>query len=136
MDHAPSRRERRLLARENIAWPVALKEIAEADWPDGLRNLKRKPIRALRSRDYLVQVYQEENGIIRLSALRTQWDVNANSWTAGIRWEDLQRLKSEAGYGDRDAVEVFPPDSDVINVANLRHLWVLPEKLAFAWRNR
>jgi hypothetical protein len=30
---------------------------------------------------------------------------------------------------------VFPPDTDVVNVANMRHLWILaPGTLAFAWR--
>ena len=31
------------------------------------------------------------------------------------------------------AVEVFPADDQVVNVANMRHLWVLPEPLPFAW---
>jgi hypothetical protein len=46
----------------------------------------------------------------------------------------LQRLKAECGYADRDAVEVYPRERDVVNVANLRHLWVMREPLAFAWR--
>ena len=47
---------------------------------------------------------------------------------------DLQRLKAECGYGGHDAVEVFPHALDVINVANMRHLWVMGEPLTFAWR--
>jgi hypothetical protein len=33
-----------------------------------------------------------------------------------------------------DAVEVYPPAGDVVNVANMRHLWVLRDRLPFAWR--
>ncbi|EOG1815585.1 hypothetical protein ACK3RA_000943 [Enterobacter hormaechei] len=46
----------------------------------------------------------------------------------------LQEIKSAVGYGDRDAVEIYPRDSDVVNVANMRHLWITPEPIAFAWR--
>lgn len=44
----------------------------------------------------------------------------------GITWDDLQWIKRAAGYGDREAVEVYPLDDDVVNVANMRHLWILP----------
>lgn len=44
----------------------------------------------------------------------------------GIPWDDLQVLKGHAGYGDREAVEIYPPDTKVVNHANMRHLWVLP----------
>jgi len=72
--------------------------------------------------------------IVRLSVLRTSLDT-AGGWQQDITWEELQRLKREAGYGDHDAVEVFPPDADVVNVANIRHLWILePGHLPFAWR--
>lgn len=45
----------------------------------------------------------------------------------GISWDDLQWIKGAAGYRDREAVEVYPRDGDVVNVANMRHLWILPE---------
>ena len=31
-------------------------------------------------------------------------------------------------------MEVYPRTADLVNVANMRHLWVLPELLPFAWR--
>lgn len=41
-------------------------------------------------------------------------------------------------YGDR--MEEVPkeqwPDSDVVNVANIRHLFVLPEKSTYNWSNK
>lgn len=33
-----------------------------------------------------------------------------------------------------DAGEVFPAESDVVNVANMRHLWLLREPPPFGWR--
>lgn len=40
----------------------------------------------------------------------------------------------DPGLADSWAVEVFPADADVVNVANMRHLWILPDAPAFAWR--
>lgn len=46
--------------------------------------------------------------------------------------------QSAAGYGDRDAVEAYPKNSDVVNVANIRHLWILPNHadLPVFWRKK
>jgi hypothetical protein len=74
------------------------------------------------------------NGAERLTICRTTVDPSAARWLEGIGWDDLQRLKRECGRGERWAVEIFPADSEVVNVANMRHLWVLPEAPSFAWR--
>ena len=44
-----------------------------------------------------------------------------------LSWEDIQEGKRDLGFGDSAAVEIYPPDSEVINDANIRHLWVLPD---------
>ena len=117
------------LHRDNKRFPKNLTVITE--WPPGVPRDSRVVV--MRSRDFLVQVFDEGNNLIRLSICQTDWDVNAGRWKDGITWDDLQRIKSEAGYGDRQAVEIFPENSNVVNVANMLHLWVLPEALPFAW---
>lgn len=94
-----------------------------------------KLIEAWRSKDYLVQCFRERSPTVlcRLSVNRIGIDDNGG-WTQDIPWEDLQRLKAEAGFADYDAVEVYPADKDVVNVANMRHLWVMFEPLDFTWR--
>ncbi len=87
-----------------------------------------------RSRAFLVQAFHEAGGIIRLSVNRTEWCERRKRWREDISWDDLQRLKAEAGYGDRWAVEVLPADGSVVDVANMRHIWLLPEAPAFAWK--
>ena len=42
-------------------------------------------------------------------------------------WATLQRLKSEVGFGDRQAVEIYPPDAECVDWRNLYHVYVLPE---------
>ena len=42
-------------------------------------------------------------------------------------WADMQRVKNELLGQERLAIEVFPPESQLIDAANCYHLWVLPE---------
>jgi len=127
-----TRAQRRKLAIENEKWPATLKEVPEEEWrrkgppPGGV-------IRVFRSRDFLVQVYSETGPVLaRLSIGRTS--LEGGRWRDGISWDELQRLKRECGFGAYHAVEVFPADCDLVNVANLRHLWVLLDAPTFAWR--
>lgn len=92
------------------------------------------PVKAWRSREFLVQEFAAlPDGVFRLSVNRTHVDPGSLRWVDGITWDDLQRLKREAGYGDREAVEIYPPDRCVVDVANIRHLWILPERMPFSW---
>ena len=42
-------------------------------------------------------------------------------------WSDMQRVKNELIGLDRVAVEIFPPQDDLVDQANMAHIWVLPE---------
>lgn len=92
------------------------------------------PERVYRNRDFLVQVYARERGAQRITICRTKLRRDGD-YEDGISWDELQEIKSKMGFGDRDAVEVYPPERDVANVANMRHLWVLDYRLDFAWRH-
>lgn len=83
------------------------------------------------SRKYLVQLFAEDGGVYRLSICRTEHD--GARWLDGITWDELQDLKRQAGFGDSVAVELYPDDNNVVNVANMRHLWLLPEAPEFMW---
>ena len=45
----------------------------------------------------------------------------------GIPWDDLQAIKNEMLGEDVMAIELYPPQSAVVDEANIRHLWVVPE---------
>lgn len=94
---------------------------------------KGAPVRAWRSREFAAFEYHEGN-YVRISVNKSEID-NTGNWKDGITWDDLQRVKSEIGYGDRLAVEIYPPDADVVNVANMRHLWLV-DWLPFGWSNQ
>ena len=123
-----NRAQRRQLARDNAKMPTALQPVPRELWPTSAI----KHLAALRSRDFLVQVFPAEApAVVRLSICRTS--LTGDRWTDGITWDELQRLKAESGYPNETAVEVFPPERDIVNVANMRHLWVLAAPLPFAW---
>lgn len=121
------------LAEQSRRYPAHLVSLPREEWPPGRYS---DLIEAWRSRDYLVQVFQEEaaNVLVRLSVNCTSLTKDGG-WQQNIPWEDMQRLKHEAGYGMFDAVEVYPCDLDVVNVANMSHLWVMREQLNFSWRS-
>lgn len=108
-------------------------------WPNNAPSAPANLKEVWRSADFLVQVYDDENvpGVQRLSICRTSVATNGH-WSDRITWDDLQRLKDECGRGDRQAVEIYPANEHVVNVANLRHLWVLPlgTSMPFAWRKK
>lgn len=85
------------------------------------------------SRDFLVQVFLEKRAI-RLSVNRTTIQSDGR-WSDRITWDELQAIKREVGYGDRFAVEIYPADRDLVNVANMRHLWILRDPLGIGWRS-
>lgn len=126
-----SRNERRALQRSNESQPRHLVQVPRSAWP---AHNQPGLVEVWRSRHYLVQVFDEADSVQRLSVCRTSH--NGDSWVDQITWDELMQCKRECGRGDRDALEVYPADRDVVNVANMRHLWLPPAPIPFAWRRQ
>ena len=124
-----SKEQRKQLERENRSYPLSLVQLPRDEW---LHLAINRMIEVWRSRHFLVQIFQECDNVIRLTVCRTAH--SGADWQAEISWDTLQRLKRECGFADEFAVEIFPAEIDLVNVANMRHLWVLPEPPPFAWR--
>lgn len=43
-----------------------------------------------------------------------------------VPWGHLQKIKNDLGYEDRDAIECFPRTGHLVDVENIRHLWIMP----------
>lgn len=87
---------------------------------------------------YQVAVYEPEHeiapglGVIHLSIKR-------RDRKPIINWNHLQRIKNEIVGPEYEAVELFPAESRLVNLANQYHLWVLSKKGArfpFGFSNR
>lgn len=129
MNRQERRATKKMMVLENKKHSDRLEMVARCEWPyeqPGMFGL-------FRSKKYLVQVFHEKSDIIRLSVCRTDIN-NQGQWLDNISWEDLQEIKNQCGFGQNEAVEIYPPEKDVVNVANMRHLWVLPASLGFSWK--
>lgn len=117
--------KRRFLRKENQRYGLALTRVPEAAWrqSSALRTSSAPVLSVWRSCRYLVTIFEEKPRIHRISICRSALD-DQGRWKDDIPWEELQRLKDEAGYSQCDAVEIYPAAADLVNVANMRHLWV------------
>ncbi|WP_234407609.1 DUF7694 domain-containing protein [Pseudomonas bohemica] len=131
MSIKPDRNQRRILAKESAKQPATLRQLPREQWPNfGAPDL----IEVWRSRGFLVQIYIEPHDFQRMSVCRALH--NGDSWVDQVTWDELMQLKRECGRGNKDALEVFPADTDIVNVANMRHLFFPPEPITFKWRAR
>jgi hypothetical protein len=140
IDMALNRQQRRALQVEQHTF------IKEQKLPNRLTllpaNEKRQgpndPVMVWQSSKYLVQIYEEYTSdypeLKRLSICRVRLG-KGGRWQDGLSWDELQTIKRDVGYGDWWACEIYPRDKDVVNVANMRHLWVMPEPLPMGWVN-
>jgi len=121
-----------ILRHESQQYPAYPVMIPRSEWPMPCRLEIDAPRQVWRSNRFLACVY-EDAGHSRISVCRTAIKVSGE-YEDAIAWEDLQRLKDQVGFSQCWAVECFPPAGDVVNVANMRHLWILPEPPEFGWR--
>lgn len=121
------------LKQQNKQWPSVLKCIPETEWPEMGLAQQKMPVEVWRSCRFLVQIYPDK-GFKRISVMRTILGPDGR-FRDGISWEELMRIKAQVGYGDQWAVEVFPPNNAVVNIQNMRHLFVLPEAPLYGWNN-
>jgi len=131
-----NRAERRRQIAEQHKYADSLPEdltLARSD-PEAIKDASgARPFAIYRSRYYLVQMFAEADpNIIRLSICRSKIGQDGR-WLDGLSWDELQSIKSAVGYGDFQAFEVYPADSKVIDVANMRHLWVMQQPIPLGW---
>jgi len=80
---------------------------------------------------------------VQVSTEDTEWGNVTHLWIKHrdgrpMIWRDMQRIKNELVGYDRVAVEVYPSTADLVDVADMYHLWVLPAgfRLPFSLKQR
>ena len=122
-----NRRARRAAAsdmRKRASWDWHEKEITAADrekYP-ACRDI----LRAFFNDHYSVQLYTvpTEMGLVLHLIVRAQLGGEPP-------WRDMQRIKNELVAPEAYAVQVYPARGDVVDQADVYHLWVLPRELPF-----
>ena len=117
--------KRKFLREENKRFSYLPVRLEREKWPP--LSVQVQPLEVWRSSAFLVQVFDERQGWLRLSVCRTELAAEGG-WRDGITWDELHWLKSACGYGDRNGYEAFPSRTHLVNVANMRHLWLLPDE--------
>jgi hypothetical protein len=53
-------------------------------------------------------------------------------------WYDLQEIKNSLGFKDRWAIELYPPESKLVDLGNVYHLWIFltEDPFPFAYQTR
>lgn len=104
--------------------------VPEDEWPL-FPALETIPVKVWRSADYLAVLYEQRaDGHRRLTVNSVRRKAErkrkgGTDWRDGITWDELQRIKNETIGPDVWCVEVYPAQGKLVDVANMRHLWVL-----------
>jgi len=131
MNRKNRRKLKKQASKQNRVWPKELTPLPKEKWPGHLNDPKR--ISVWISRKYLAQCFLEDKDTLRISVNRTGIDPNTMRFADEITWDELQNIKNIIGFSNRCAVEIYPQVGDIVNIANMRHLWLLPEGQKMGW---
>lgn len=101
----------------------AFEDITDESIKNSRLDRTKFPDRIWQNNIYIVQVFLEVNewGLMEKTMIR-------RNDTAPIHdWKVFQRIKNEIFGEERTALEVYPRESNLIDVANIYWLWVLPD---------
>ena len=138
LDSPEVRAKRAILRQQNALFPETLVPMPKEQWPEGFgQTLSIETIAVWRSKHFLVQyVLEKENYYSRLTVNRTSLNAKGESWEDGITWDELMEIKRQCGFESSWAIEIYPPTHQVVNVANMRHLWLSAAAPAQAWTKK
>lgn len=125
MGNRHQRRAAVVESRQRQSWDWQELPIHQAQDRPALRHIKR----AVRNDLWLVQFYDfaSDLGVIDHLMIRSIVGLGVlNGSGKEPSWQELQRIKNELMGPDREAVQCYPRAADVIDQADMYHLFVLP----------
>lgn len=97
------------------AAPAGIPGAKPGGWPSQVREVRHNELYSV-----LIRPVSTEWGIVQHCCITTLKGFEPP-------WRDMQRIKNELFGEDRTAVEVMPPQPEVVDEANSYHIWVMPE---------
>src|SRR4030067_3238407 len=97
---------RRQLERDNAKRPPILTQIPSDKRPSVVDATR---IEVWRRREFLVQVFIEEDGVQRISMNRTTARLDGR-WDDALTWDEIQEIKRQIGTGHKHAHRGKPPE--------------------------
>lgn len=127
-DKTLNRQQRRALEKTKRAliatYPEKLTKVDEND-PNMPYTSHASDLREVwRNKQFTVLVWRVPGGT-KMSVQRNEWDSHTRRYKDGITWDEIMEIKRAIGFGNMCGVEFFPPDDEVINIANVRHIWFI-----------
>lgn len=119
--------------------PTRLSAVSQAEIDHLARTVSRRPSAAWvdRKRGVCVQMFDDchgcegtpWNGTLRVGVKHTRAKTPAQASRRGydlpVTWDDMQAIKEHLWPG-RIGLEIFPPKDQLVDVADMRWIWVLP----------
>lgn len=106
-------------------YPDTLEKVPEND-PNVPYSSHPEDIKAIfRSKKYTVILYKMNKitGRQRFSITRNEWSSKERRYVGNISWDEIMEIKRQIGLGDVECWEYYPKDSEIINEANMRHIF-------------
>ena len=110
--------------------PFKMEEVPKEKWKNlNHGNPRNDVLQVFKSDRFLVQVRKHKD-CVRLAINKVKYDIELGKivWKDGITWDELQEIKDQCGFKDKWLCEYYPPKDKVVNIANIRHLWVLDKE--------
>jgi len=63
---------------------------------------------------------------IKHTRAKTQKQATGRGYALPITWDDMQAIKDHF-WPERIGIEIFPPHDSIVDVADMRWMWVLPK---------
>lgn len=78
-----------------------------------------------RSKKYTVILWKQNriDGKQRFSISRNEWNSKERRYVGDISWDEIMEIKRQIGLGDVECWEYYPKDNEIINEANMRHIF-------------
>lgn len=112
-----------------------MKDFEEAHLPENAPDILKE------DKCFLNDKYQVN---VRFTDKNTEWkglvwlSIKRRDKEAIHDWRDLQIIKNKLCGDEREAIEIYPAESRLVDSSNQFHLWVLPEgeKIPFGYGDR
>ncbi len=82
-----------------------------------------RPDQVFQNPKYVVQIFNDRKVIGRPAR---QVMIRRSDSAPIYSWSDMQRIKNEIFGEEVEALQMFPKESELVDVANLYWMWVLP----------
>lgn len=94
----------------------------EISWREiSMTSVKNKPDRAWKNNHYIVQLYRKERVIFGITMDKLM--IRRNDAEPIRDWYTLQNIKNEILGKEHEAIQIFPKDSELVDVANMYWLF-------------